>query len=52
MNKPICNIQYFYLEISDERTLRDDLVIREGSSPEMRKGQLSLYEMNDFSIFN
>jgi len=26
------------LEMSDERTLRDDLIIREGSSPENRRG--------------
>jgi hypothetical protein len=26
------------LEMSDERTIREDLVIREGSSPEAKKG--------------
>lgn len=32
------NIISLQLELSDERTIRDDLVIREGSSPEARKG--------------
>ena len=32
---------FLILEISDERTLRDDLIIREGSSPETRKGLIS-----------
>ena len=40
------------LEISDERTLRDDLIIREGSSPETRKGLLKAEDraMNCFSF--
>jgi hypothetical protein len=29
------------LEMSDERTIREDLVIREGSSPEAKKGLIS-----------
>lgn len=29
---------YLKLEMSDERTLREDLIIREGSSPEAKKG--------------
>jgi hypothetical protein len=31
--------------MSDERTLRDDLIIREGSSPEAKKG-MKIFELN------
>ena len=33
------NLFLFILEMSDEKTLREDLIIREGSSPDARKGR-------------
>ncbi len=36
----IFSLNFIQLEMSDERTLREDLIIREGSSPEGKKGIL------------
>ena len=39
-NNNIMNIiLMIWLEVSDERTIRDELVIREGSSPETKRGK-------------